>query len=295
MSNGITPTEYRYTNQRHENSLGLYFYVARWYDPALAHFAQADTLIPGFFNPVSYDRYAYVEWNPIRYTDPSGHWVPIGSDKVDAKIEYTVEDYKQEIEDNYGITLSDDERPWGTHDAITILIALERMSENDTGFLRRIQGGTLLFRNPTDPGGYGGKTYGSRIYFTAEYGQIPYQNVYHEFAHLMDNKKNDAFSKDLGGREVYLSNGMFLFGSRNGYYDRQNIPGYSKQWLFDPSRNRKVKALQHERNDAKDSEGNTPEEEWGDMYANFIVGNLSNDEAGTLRRNYVELMLSIVQ
>ena len=31
-SNGITPTEYRYTDQRYENSLGLYFYVARWYD-----------------------------------------------------------------------------------------------------------------------------------------------------------------------------------------------------------------------------------------------------------------------
>jgi RHS repeat-associated protein len=42
-SDGITPTEYRYTNQLNQSSLGLYFYVARWYDPALSHFVQADT------------------------------------------------------------------------------------------------------------------------------------------------------------------------------------------------------------------------------------------------------------
>jgi hypothetical protein len=38
-------------------------------------FLSADTLIPDPGDPVSYDRYAYTRNNPVRYTDPSGHWL----------------------------------------------------------------------------------------------------------------------------------------------------------------------------------------------------------------------------
>jgi RHS repeat-associated protein len=48
---GSTPTTYRYTGQRQEESLGLYFYNARWYDPTLGRFAQADTIVPSPKNP----------------------------------------------------------------------------------------------------------------------------------------------------------------------------------------------------------------------------------------------------
>ena len=44
----------------------LYWYRSRWYDGELAHFIQADTLVPGAGNTKAYDRYAYAEWNPIR-------------------------------------------------------------------------------------------------------------------------------------------------------------------------------------------------------------------------------------
>ena len=46
-SMGTTPTDVRYTGQREAADIGLYFYNARWYDPALGRFAQADTLIAG--------------------------------------------------------------------------------------------------------------------------------------------------------------------------------------------------------------------------------------------------------
>jgi RHS repeat-associated protein len=72
-SSGPIPTDYQYTGQRHEAEFGLYFYQARWYDPASAHFTQADTLIPEPGNPLALDRYAYVYYNPLKYTDPSGH------------------------------------------------------------------------------------------------------------------------------------------------------------------------------------------------------------------------------
>ncbi len=47
------------------------YYNARWYDPSLGRFAQADALVPGGVQ--GYDRYAYVNNDPVRYTDPSGH------------------------------------------------------------------------------------------------------------------------------------------------------------------------------------------------------------------------------
>ncbi len=73
-SSGTTLTDYRYTNQLEQSEIGLYYYNARWYDPALGRFVQADTIVPSLSNSLAWDRYAYVMDNPIRYTDPSGHY-----------------------------------------------------------------------------------------------------------------------------------------------------------------------------------------------------------------------------
>ena len=68
---GTTPTDYRFTGQREENGIGLYFYQARFYDPSLGRFAQADSIVPG--GGQGMDRYAYVNNSPLRYSDPSGN------------------------------------------------------------------------------------------------------------------------------------------------------------------------------------------------------------------------------
>jgi RHS repeat-associated protein len=71
-SAGTMPTNYTYTGQySHVNDFGLLYYNARWYDPSLGRFAQADTIVPGGVQ--GYDRYAYTNNNPVKYTDPSGH------------------------------------------------------------------------------------------------------------------------------------------------------------------------------------------------------------------------------
>jgi RHS repeat-associated protein len=78
-SYGVTPTSYRYTGQREEASIGLYYYGARWYDPLVGRFIQPDTLVPDPANPQSLNRYAYTLNNPLKYTDPTGHCVtPMG-------------------------------------------------------------------------------------------------------------------------------------------------------------------------------------------------------------------------
>ncbi len=70
---GEMGTPYQFTGQYRQASLGLDFFNARWYDPALGRFAQADTLIPEASQGVqAWDRYAYVNNSPLNYIDPTG-------------------------------------------------------------------------------------------------------------------------------------------------------------------------------------------------------------------------------
>jgi RHS repeat-associated protein len=74
-SDNTTPTDRRYTGQRVESELGLYYYHARWYDPYLNHFNQPDTLISDYYNPQDWNRYTYTRFNPVKYTDSTGHYI----------------------------------------------------------------------------------------------------------------------------------------------------------------------------------------------------------------------------
>ena len=72
-ASGTTATDYRYTGQRNETEIGLYYYVARFYDPALGRFVSADSIVPDVNSPQDWDRYAYVSNNPVNFSDPTGH------------------------------------------------------------------------------------------------------------------------------------------------------------------------------------------------------------------------------
>ena len=74
-SSGATPTPRRFTGQvLDEVAGGLYFYNARYYDPALGRFAQADTIVPNPQNPQNLNRYSYALGNPLRFSDPTGRF-----------------------------------------------------------------------------------------------------------------------------------------------------------------------------------------------------------------------------
>jgi RHS repeat-associated protein len=63
----------KYTGQRLDTT-DLYYYGARYYDPAIGRFISADTIVPDPYDPQSLNRYSYCRNNPLRYIDPSGHW-----------------------------------------------------------------------------------------------------------------------------------------------------------------------------------------------------------------------------
>ncbi|MFZ5915972.1 MAG: RHS repeat-associated core domain-containing protein [Chloroflexota bacterium] len=77
---GELPTDFHFTGQRNESTIGLYDYHARFYDPALGRFLSADTLVPDPANPQSLNRYSYVYNRPLVFTDSDGHlpwWIAV--------------------------------------------------------------------------------------------------------------------------------------------------------------------------------------------------------------------------
>ncbi|GEM_PF-5653187 len=65
------PTDRLFTGQRLD-ATGLYYYGARYYDPAIGRFISADTVVQNLANPQTLNRYSYVVNNPLRYIDPTG-------------------------------------------------------------------------------------------------------------------------------------------------------------------------------------------------------------------------------
>ncbi len=63
----MLPTDKRFTGHQQEGS--LYFTQARFYDPTLGRFLSPDSIVPGYGNPQSLNRFSYVLNNPLRYTD----------------------------------------------------------------------------------------------------------------------------------------------------------------------------------------------------------------------------------
>ena len=65
---GLHITDREYTGQVSDmDETGLYYYNARYYNPLIAKFTQADSINDQL------NRYAYVANNPIRFNDPSGN------------------------------------------------------------------------------------------------------------------------------------------------------------------------------------------------------------------------------
>lgn len=58
---------------------GLLYMSSRYYCPKIARFITPDTIVPDLYNPMAWNRYSYVLNNPLKYTDPTGHfWKEIG-------------------------------------------------------------------------------------------------------------------------------------------------------------------------------------------------------------------------
>ena len=100
----ISQTDFGYTGQRDVAGLGLMDYHARFYSPYITRWTQPDSIIPGPSIPQLLNRYSYVNNNPIRNFDPSGHKICEGdSDSPNSCTYFT--SIKDELL-KYGVSLS---------------------------------------------------------------------------------------------------------------------------------------------------------------------------------------------
>ena len=56
------------------NATGLLYFNARYYDPQLGTFLSPDAIVPDPAAVPDYNRFLYARGNPLKYTDPSGHY-----------------------------------------------------------------------------------------------------------------------------------------------------------------------------------------------------------------------------
>ena len=98
--NSITYAGYQYDEES-----GLYYVNARYYDSSMARFLTEDTYRGSQNDPLSLNRYTYCHNNPIRYYDPSGHFMiaalvsaAVGA-VVGAAIDYVDQKYIQKKDD----------------------------------------------------------------------------------------------------------------------------------------------------------------------------------------------------
>ncbi|WP_029778701.1 SpvB/TcaC N-terminal domain-containing protein [Leptospira kirschneri] len=75
VQRGDTDFAPKYNSQELDRESGFYFYNARFYDPGIARFTSADTIIDGEFDTQGWNRFSYVKGNPIGAKDPTGHTV----------------------------------------------------------------------------------------------------------------------------------------------------------------------------------------------------------------------------
>jgi RHS repeat-associated protein len=67
------PNVLRYAGEYWDDTTGLQYLRARWYDPGTARFMGEDTYQGEMSDPQSLNGYAYAANNPLFYVDPSGH------------------------------------------------------------------------------------------------------------------------------------------------------------------------------------------------------------------------------
>ena len=67
----------QYAERPVDEATGLYYMTSRYYDPSTGRFITEDAYHGKKSDPSSWNRYVYAEDNPIRYTDPTGHGIPV--------------------------------------------------------------------------------------------------------------------------------------------------------------------------------------------------------------------------
>jgi RHS repeat-associated protein len=133
-----------YTAQRSEGYINLLDYNARYYSAHLGRFISADSIIPNPAKAVSFDRFSYVDANPLKHRDPSGHIADSGCQNAGIGGDACDISYEDYLKWYYGITfdVSTHGEIW-TEDEIRAVFAAVRAV--GTAFAREMEGNVTAY------------------------------------------------------------------------------------------------------------------------------------------------------
>ncbi|MCG2783910.1 MAG: hypothetical protein L6461_02280 [Anaerolineae bacterium] len=307
------PTDYTFTGQRSymddptttaaTEGFGLMFYNARWYDPQLGRFAQADTIIPEQTQGTqAWDRYAYVNNNPLRYTDPSGHSTCTddgycGSSNATSYWNKVIKD----LSSSYGITFSG---KWSQKDklaaltgAIVVAGALSKYTgvESISSF-KAVFGELTFARSDLDPGYWGEYGQGTITYYAgaSQWTTLVAHELGHAFNARIANNGGTTPYNTLAIAGIWTADGEQFAGNMTGYTvggTGATCGNSGAQQCFDQSGN-PIPANHYYRNPLaghsfRHGFGDVSGEDFADMFANWATGGFLNNRYGNARSDFM--------
>jgi RHS repeat-associated protein len=267
FSFGAMPTKYTFTGQFSytddpstqgiTEGFGLIYYNARWYDPYLNRFAQADSFVPR--TPQGMDRYAYVSNNPLSHIDPTGHCEGDPDDRW-RNPDYLCWKRLFQLDETYSFIYVEPEN-WTAHELLLLITALAALTHT-FGSVEKFGaavGNVTIVRSTEDfyPGNDEGwvatsdpKTRVMTFYngaFDSSLGGSDEFGVFttlHEFGHMYDFQHNYQPSKEFSQQ----------FWSCYWY-------SKGECWLYGAPKNDNV---------ARDYSAESPAEDFADSFAVFV-------------------------
>ncbi|MEA5077480.1 MAG: RHS repeat-associated core domain-containing protein [Anaerolineaceae bacterium] len=165
-------------------------YKARMYDAYLNRWVQPDTIIPDPLISQSWNRYSYVNNNPILYNDPSGHRLCENGNCDQVSL-------VNKIYDDYSWTLLGNN--WTARDIKTIYFAGKDISRNVDGNVnvQKLFGEVRFSKDVT--GNHGGETLNHRISLNINSDSWGNWTIAHELGHDWDQTNKGNLSRALEG------------------------------------------------------------------------------------------------
>jgi len=285
------PTDYQFTGQRWEDGLGLYDYNVRYYDPLIGRFISADTIVPSPGDPQSLNRYSYVQNNPLKYTDPSGHVEMLDWDSSGW---WTRGPMPQKPRSwvHFAGDWSDSDRANTITGARTVGGALARvlngsreerlmLSKSGDPLASRITAREAFLRvfgmptvKLTSESGFWCERMGCDVQCGAA-TKISARLFAHELGHVFNTRAASIPYTMLASTTIQDRKKHHVTGiNEAGVFKRTNL-GYRSAWFPDQ---------QHPLD--MDSMGNTPGEDFADMLLNWAFNTFSDDETGAGAARY---------
>lgn len=203
---------------------------------------------------------------PEECTDAGGGEVTITLADLPAPVQQEP-DYIALIKAIYDIALVDGDKAWTNANAKVIYESLNNMDSALLGQVKSLFGGRTLKLSEYSPTAscptctYGGWTSSGTItFYTTDNEPIRQMNVYHEFGHLIDSWPitEDRFSSALGAADR-------SFITEGGYVNSAALLEYPK--VTTDLNYSQVQAIQ--------ASNSNQYEQWGDVFANYVAGNIN--------------------